>query len=385
MADTVGIGVVGAGMISQRGILPHLSQDDITDRVRLHAVCDLAPGRAEASAERYRIPAWYERYEDLLADPDVDMVTIATPIGLHYEQCKRALAAGKHVHANKTMTTTVAEADDLIETAAAAGLRIAASPGEVLRPQVTRIRELIAEGAIGDLAWAICGTSLGRFHEEEEAEAREAAPGGTPIDPSWYFRMPGGGPMYDAAVYALHQLTSVLGPASRVTALSGTVVDRREFLGSSIEAQADDNTMLLLGYDGGAHAVVHGTVAGTLIEDFGAGLYFGTEGEIKGLFLNGEPFDFPGREETLGAPTWDWETQMRVLPNVVGPHREIPESAVFEDIMQVAELVRTGRHTPMTAEHARHVIEIIEGAYAAAETGQTQELRTSFEFPPRFE
>jgi predicted dehydrogenase len=384
MADTVGIGVVGAGMISQRGILPHLSQDDITDRVRLHAVCDLAPGRAEASAERYRIPKWYESYDDLLADADVDLVTIATPIGLHHEHCKLALEAGKHVHANKTMTTTVAEADDLIRAADAAGLHISASPGEVLRPQVTRIRELIAQGAIGDLAWAICGTSLGRFHEEEEAEARNSAPGDTPIDPSWYFRLPGGGPMYDAAVYALHQLTSVLGPARRVTALSGTVVDRREFLGSSIDAQADDNTMLLLGYDGGAHAVVHGTVAGMLIEDFGAGVYFGTEGEIKGLFLNGEPFDFPGREETLGAPTWDWETQMRVLPNVVGPHREIPESAVFEDIMQVAELVRTGRHTPMTAEHARHVIEIIEGAYAAAETGQTQELRTSFEFPPRF-
>jgi predicted dehydrogenase len=384
MTDTVGIGVVGAGMISQRGILPHLSQPDIEDRVRLQAVCDLAPGRAEGSAERYGIPAWYERFEDLLADPDVDMVTIATPIGLHYEQCKQALEAGKHVHANKTMTTTVAEADDLIETAAAAGLHIAASPGEVLRPQVTRIRELIAEGAIGDLAWAICGTSLGRFHEEEEADARSSAPGETPIDPSWYFRLPGGGPMYDAAVYSLHQLTSVLGPAKRVTALSGTVVDRREFLGSSIEAQADDNTMLLLGYGGGAHAIVHGTVAGMLIEDFGAGLYFGTEGAIKGLFLNDEPFEFPGREETLDAPTWDWETQMRVLPHVTGPHREIPESAVFEDVMQVAELVRTGQHTPMTAEHARHAIEIIECGYAAAATGQTQELRTTFEFPPRF-
>jgi predicted dehydrogenase len=384
MADTVGIGVVGAGMISQRGILPHLSQDDITDRVRLHAVCDLAPGRAEASAERYGIPKWYERYEDLLADPDVDMVTIATPIGLHYEQCKQALEAGKHVHANKTMTTSVAQADDLIEMAAREGSHIAASPGEVLRPQVTRIRELIAEGAIGALAWAICGTSLGRYHEEEEAEARASAPDGSPIDPSWYFRMPGGGPMYDAAVYALHQLTSVLGPAKRVTAFSGTVVDRREFLGSSIEAQADDNTLLLLGYDFGAHAVVHGTVAGMLIDDFGAGLYFGTEGSIKGLYLNDEPFDFPGREETLGAPTSDWETQMRVLPHVVGPHREIPESAVFEDIMQVVELVRVGRHTPMTAEHARHVIEIIEGAYAAAVTGQAQELRTIFEFPPRF-
>jgi predicted dehydrogenase len=371
-------------MISQRGVLPHLSQDDLKDRVRLQAVCDVTPGRAQASAERFGIPKAYERYEDLLADPDVDMVTIATPIGLHYEQCKQALEAGKHVHANKTMTTTVAEADDLIETAKAKGLHISASPGEVLRPQVTRIRELIAEGAIGRIAWAICGTSLGRYHEEEEAEARASAPGGTPIDPSWYFRKPGGGPMYDAAVYPLHQLTSVLGPAKRVTALSGTVVDRREFLGSSIEAQADDNTMLLLGYDGGAHAVVHGTVAGSLIDDFGAGLYFGTEGSIKGLYLNDEPFDFPGREETLGAPTWDWETQMRVLPHVVGPHRETPESAVFEDIMQVAQLVRTGHHTPMTAEHARHVIEIIEGAYTAAETGRTQELGTTFEFPPRF-
>jgi len=384
MPDIVGIGVVGAGMISQRGILPHLSQDDITDRFRLQAVCDVVPGRAAASAERYGIPKAYERYEDLLADQDVDMVTIATPIGLHYEQCKQALEAGKHVHANKTMTTTVAEADDLIETAASKGLHISASPGEVLRPQVTRIRELIAEGAIGALAWAICGTSLGRYHEDEEAEARANAPGGTPIDPSWYFRMPGGGPLYDAAVYALHNLTSVLGPAKRVTALSGTVVDRREFLGGAIDAQADDNTMMLLGYDGGAHAVVHGTVAGMLIDDFGAGLYFGTEGSIKGLYLNDEAFDFPGREETLEAPTWDWETQMRVLPHVVGPHREIPESAVFEDIMQVAELVRTGQHTPMTAEHARHVIEIIEATYEAAATGQTQELRTTFEFPPRF-
>jgi len=384
VSDAVGIGVVGAGMISQRGILPHLSQDDIRDRVRLAAVCDVTPGRAQASAERYAIPKAYERYEDLLADPDVHMVTIATPIGLHHEHGKQALEAGKHVHANQTMTTTVAEADDLIATAEAKGLHISASPGEVLRPQVTRIRELIAEGAIGDLAWAICGTSLGTYHEEEEAEARASAPGGTPIDPSWYFRKPGGGPMYDAAVYPLHQVTSVLGPAKRVTALSGTVMDRREFLGSSIEALADDNTMLLLGYDDGAHVVVHGTVAGSLIEDFGAGLYFGTEGSIHGLILNGEPFDFPGREETLGAPTWDWETQMRVLPHVVGPHREIAESAVFEDIMQVAELVRTGRHTPMTAEHARHVIEIIQAADAAAESGRTQELRTTFEFPPRF-
>ena len=61
-------------------------------------------------------------------------MTIVSPIGLHYEHCRLALEAGKHVHVNKTMTTTVAEADAL---AADRDLRIVASPGEILRPQVT--------------------------------------------------------------------------------------------------------------------------------------------------------------------------------------------------------------------------------------------------------
>jgi predicted dehydrogenase len=67
---------------------------------------------------------------------------------------------------------------------------------------------------------------------------------------------------------------------------------------------------------------------------------------------------------------------------VTGSHREIPESHVFEDIMQLVEVVTRGATTSVTAEHARHVIEIIEGGYRAAATGQTQELRTTFAFPP---
>ena len=74
----------------------------------------------------------------------------------------------------------------------------------------------------------------------------------------------------------------------------------------------------------------------------------------------------------------DWEAQMRVLPHVVGPHRAIPESHVFEDIMQLVQLVRDGVPTPVTAEHARHVIEIIESGYRAAETGVAQSLQTTF-------
>jgi predicted dehydrogenase len=108
-------------MIAQRGILPHLSQDDLQDRIRLVAVCDPAPGRAAASAERFGIAAAYETLEELLADPGVDSVSIASPIALHFEQAMAALEAGKHVHVNKTMSTTVAEADALIELAEVGG------------------------------------------------------------------------------------------------------------------------------------------------------------------------------------------------------------------------------------------------------------------------
>ena len=72
---------------------------------------------------------------------------------------------------------------------------------------------------------------------------------------------------------------------------------------------------------------------------------------------------------------------MRVLPHVVGPHRAIPEAHVFEDVMQLVEWFRDGIPTPSTPEHARHVIDIIESGYRAAETGRAG-ARTTFDFPP---
>ena len=372
----VRIGVVGVGALALRGILPHLAAEDVQDRVRVHALCDPVAERARAAASQYGIPHAYADLDELLADDAVDAVTVASPIGLHHEHCRRALEAGKHVHVNKTMSTTVAEADELIELARANDRRLVASPGEVLRPQLRRTRELIEEGAIGELAWAICGGSFEVYHESEPE--RLDAPGGRPVDPTWYFRKPGGGPMYDITVYALHQLTTVLGPARRVTALSGVRVRERAFLDARIEADADDNTVLLLDFGESRFAVVHGTAAGRVSEQFAAGVYFGTRGTIDGVLLNGEPFDFPGRELTGGAPITDWDAQMRVLPHVVGPHRGMPESHVFEDIMQLADWVADGTPSRVTAEHARHVIDIIESGYRAAETGATQPLRTSF-------
>lgn len=370
MGNRVGIGVVGAGSIGIRGALEHLSLDDVQDRVRLAAVCDPAPGRAQAAAEKYGVAKAYERYEDLLADPDVHAVTLGSPIGLHYEQGLQAIRAGKHVHFNKTMTVTTEEATHLIEEAKARDIKLVASPGQMLGPLDLRIRRLIQEGALGRLAWAMTGAAFGMYHENEAVRQRTDL--GGPINPSWYWRKPGGGPMYDMTVYGLHSLTGVLGPAKRVTGMSGVALKERVFQGQTFSCDAHDNTLLVLDFGDVTFAYVYGTLSGTLVP-FGQPAYFGTEGQIVGDRLNGQPIDYPGREEAerLGRGA--------VLPHVKGAHKHMEEAHVFEDIMQLVDWVRDGVPSVVTAEHARHVIEIIEAGYRAAETGKTQELTTTFE------
>jgi predicted dehydrogenase len=311
--------------------------------------------------------------EALLESGDVDAVTIASPIGFHFEQGKQALLAGKHVHFNKSMTTTVTEATELIDLAKSKSLHIVASPGEVLRPQIQKIRELIAEGTIGTVCWAICGLALERYHEREEF--RQGADVLSNVDPSWYFRKPGGGPLYDMTVYSLHALTTILGPAHHVTALSGTRIKEREFRGKMVPTDADDNTVMLLDFGDNLFAVAYGTAAGTASTGF-SGNYYGTLGSIIGYKHNGKPISYPGDDIAALNPGWDGDQW--VLPHVVGRHRDIEEQHVFEDIMQLVDWVREGKPSPVTAEHARHVIDIIEAAYRAAATGEKQKLTTTF-------
>lgn len=372
MSNPLGIGVVGAGSIGIRGALQHLCLEDVQDRVRLAAVCDPAPGRAEAAAARFGVAKAYTDYEELLADPNVDAVTLGSPIGLHFEQGLAAIRAGKHVHFNKTMTTTAAEATQLIEEAAARDVRLVASPGQMLRPVQRRIRRLIQEGAVGQLAWAATGAGFGAYHEHEGV--RQGSDALSNINPAWYWRKPGGGPLYDMTVYGLHSLTGVLGPARRVTGMSGVLIREREFQGRIYPCDADDNTFLVLDFGANVFAYVYGAAAGALTP-FGVGVYMGTRGTIVGDRLNGQPIDYPGRERVEQMGRGD----NVLLPHVVGPHAEMDEAHVFEDIMQLVDWVRDGKPSIASAEHARHVIEIFEAGYRAAETGQTQTLSTTFE------
>jgi predicted dehydrogenase len=365
MADKpLGLGVVGAGSIGIRAALQHFSQADVQDRSFLAAVCDPAPGRAEAAAEKYGVAAGYETYEELLADAAVDWVSICSPIGLHYDQGLAAISAGKHIHFNKTMTVTAAEAVDLIAKAKEAGVKMVASPGQMVRPALREVRRRVREGELGQLAWAVTGAAFGSYHEQEGV--RQGTDVLSNINPAWYWRKPGGGPLYDMTVYGLHSLTGILGPARRVTAMSACAIKEREFRGQMYPCDADDNTLIVLDFGNSVFALAYGTFAGSVSEWAGPS-FFGSKGTIVGLTHNGQPIAPQSDIHPLG-------------PHVTGVHANMEENHVFEDMMQLVDWIHDDEAKPVaTVEHAAHVVEIIEAALRASESGQTQSLTTEFQ------
>lgn len=375
MADRVGIGVVGCGAIGITGALEHLCLEDVQSSVRLAAVCDPVPGRAKAAAEKYRVPAHYQALEDLLADKSVDAVTLCSPIGLHYEQGMKAIQAGKHVHFQKTMCTTAKEGTDMIEAAKRKKVRLVASPGQMIRPYNQRLRKLIVEGRMGQLIWGSAGRCMSHYHTNEKVRRGEGPLGN--IDPTWYYKKPAGGPLFDGSVYEFHSLTGLVGPARRVSAMSGLVIKNREFNGKPINCEMDDSTFMLIDFGNNFFVLGFGSVLGS--PGSAQPAIHGTMGTIQGTtFIPRQPGGGPGVFGDNAEPQ-NMELPEDHQPHVTGPHSTMREKHVFEDIMQLVDWVREGKASLATAEHARHVVEIIEAGYRAAQTGRTQELTTTFE------
>jgi predicted dehydrogenase len=140
------------------------------------------------------------------------------------------------------------------------------------------------------------------------------------------------------------------------------VIPERSYHGKTIACDMDDTTMLMIDFDNTLYAFIYATVAGGVTQGFQPNLY-GTAGAIIGTKLGDEELKLPGDHQ----------------PHVTGPHTQLRESHVFEDVMQLVDWVREDKASIVTPEHARHVIDIIEAGYHAAETGETQALRTSFE------
>ncbi|MEO1314398.1 MAG: Gfo/Idh/MocA family oxidoreductase [Pseudomonadota bacterium] len=141
-------GILSAAKIAQEWVAPAIHASTSS---RIVAIASRTPGKAEALAQPYGALRLHSDYDALLADTEVDAIYIPLPNGTHVEWTQKCLAAGKHVLCEKPIALAEAEIDGLI-TARDAADKFAAEAFMVTHhPQWRRVRDLIAEGAIGDL------------------------------------------------------------------------------------------------------------------------------------------------------------------------------------------------------------------------------------------
>jgi predicted dehydrogenase len=141
------VGVVGYGYWG-----PNLVRNFMqTDGAAVVTVCEADPERRAVVGRVYPAVRAVGEVEDLLADPDVDAVVIATPVSTHFPLAMRAMEAGKHVWVEKPMTTTVDEAQRLVAEARSRGLTLMVDHTFIYTSAVRKIRELMRRGELGDL------------------------------------------------------------------------------------------------------------------------------------------------------------------------------------------------------------------------------------------
>jgi len=144
---TVRLALVGLGYWG-----PNLARNlAILDNAELVALCDANEERLRRIGRQYPAARLVPSFEDVLADDTIDAVVVATPVDTHFDLCRAALAAGKHVMVEKPLATSSAECETLIELAAAQGRTLMVGHVFVYNAAVNKVKEYIDAGEIGDV------------------------------------------------------------------------------------------------------------------------------------------------------------------------------------------------------------------------------------------
>lgn len=226
MTDTIGWGILATG-----GIAATFTEDlkRLPD-AHVAAVGSRSPETARAFAERFDIPAAHGTWDDLIADPHVDIVYVANTHNAHYEAAKRCLEGGKAVLCEKAFTVNHAQAKTLVDLAAERGLFLMEAMWMRLNPAIRHMRKALTDGLIGDVTTLNATFGLGG-----------------PFPPGHRLRDPNqaGGALLDLGVYPISLAQLILGRPASIQAT-----------GSLTPEGVDATAGLVLGYDSGAVATL---------------------------------------------------------------------------------------------------------------------------------
>lgn len=333
MIHPIRIGVVGCGNISDIYIqnlqaLPGIEVAACSARTLAHA---------EKTAQKYHIAKAVDT-DTLIADPDIDVVLNITTPKSHYDICRRALEAGKHVYAEKPLSIELEEGEALVALAKEKNLRLGCAPDTFLGGGLQTCRKLIDDGVIGH---PIAATAFLGWH----------GPEGEHPNPAFLYQY-GAGPIFDYGPYYLTALVQMLGPAKMVCGIAGKGYETRTVTcpgpnkGTTFPVEVPTHVTGSIQFESGAIATIL-----TSFDMWGHSLphieIYGTEGTLRVP----DPDKFGGPVYLLKAG----ETEFTEVPLSFG-HTENSRGIGLADMLTC---MQEGTPHRANGETALHVLEIM--------------------------
>ena len=351
MRSPIRMGIVGCGVVMTEAYMPLVQELASRGLVKVVMACDALEEKEKLVRERFDIRHFSTRYRDVTESDEIDLVLVLTSMLEHSEITMSALAAGKHVLVEKPMATTLEEAKRVIEFARRSKGILLPAPHVILSPTYQTIWKRIHRGDIGKVLLA-------------RARYGWAGPSWSP----WFYR-PGGGALFDLGVYNVVSLTGLLGPAKRVTAMTGVAIPERTVDGQRMKVESEDNAHVLIDFGDAVFAVVSTGFTMQKYRSPAIELY-GSQGTIQMMGEDWAPNGYELWQNEVGAwqifaethPSWRWTDGLRHLVECI-----INDSEPF-----------------ITTEQAYHVLEIMLKAQESGRDGRARQIESTFD-PLAFE
>ncbi|RWR18196.1 gfo/Idh/MocA family oxidoreductase [Microbacterium enclense] len=351
MTRPLGVGVIGAGVISQTYLENLTSFPD----VNVIAVGDLLPDRARAKADEHGV-AVAGTPDDVLANPDVDLVVNLTIPQVHVAVSSAAVAAGKHVWTEKPIGLDRDATRALLAQADAAGVRIGSAPDTLLGPAFQTAKRAIQGGVIGEPLFV-------------QSSFQTQGPDLWHPDPAFLFAR-GAGPLLDMGPYYFSALVSLLGPIAAVTARGSRPRLERTIhtgprAGETFPVEVPSTVQVLTSFAAGQHGT-HLLSFDSALERHGVVEIHGSEGTI----VLADPNRFEGRiayVKPLGVFRDGMKTEQEWI--------EIPNEGVVVGrglgVLDMARSIAADRPHIATGELGFHVLDVMLSAEESAASGET--------------
>jgi predicted dehydrogenase len=361
---TLGVGVIGCGNISTA----YFRLAPLFRGVAMRACADINMDAARKRAAQFGLRA--ETVEELLADPEVDIVVNLTVPAVHYAVTRQALEAGKHVYSEKPFVLSVEEGLEIKRIADERGLRVGSAPDTYLGGAHQEVRALVDSGRLGRITSGTCFVmSFGMEHWHP--------------NPDFFFQ-PGAGPVLDVGPYYVAELIQLIGPVRRVGAL--TAIPRAE---RTILSQPRAGEKIPVG----TPTTIHGLL------EFASGAVI-TMNASWDVWKHGHaPIELYGSEGTIYVPDPNFfggdvkitehQHPVETLPDFGHPfsvpNDEHPDGVKANyrtvGLADMAVAILEGRPHRCSLESALHAVEVMTGLLRSGETGQFVAMQTTCERP----